>query len=454
MGTLMGTLYVDTAGSALNSGSSDSNTADLSGALAVQAANIITLDGSPNLSGVSVAGATQAAINIQGATNANRTVFWITAVDNTLKTVTVDATVTGTLAGWKIGGRYLWPSGAGVNVVEGALGLGEASAPDVLQFNNTPATKTVAYLTKRVSGSVTKGRVRVIGKSGTRPLLNVTNTASVIVGTGFTGWEFNNLEFAQNGGSGNAITINTNDLLYNVKISDTGSNGVQAQTSAGAIVMFCEITGCGVDGINCSVSGLLVFGNYIHDNVGNGITFSPGNPQGTISWNIIDTNAGRGILISGPSTTQTSHLAINNNTVYGNGDSGLEVSDADTVISMFNNIFQDNGNAAGEYNVEWVAGTAEYVGTHGYNCFYLSSGSNNVSGLTTNATEITTDPLFTNPGTGDFTLGLTSPAKAAAVPGTFLGGSIGYLDMGAVQRQEPSGAGLMVHPGMLGGMRG
>ena len=119
-----------------------------------------------------------------------------------------------------------------------------------------------------------------------------------------------------------------------------------------------------------------------------------------------------------------------------------------------NNIFSENGNAAGEFNVEWVSGAAEYVSFHGWNVFYHSGGGGgaNLSGLTVNAqvasSEFTTDPAFTNAAGGDFSIGSTSPAKATGYPGAFLGGSTGYLDIGAVQRQEAGGGG---NANILGG---
>jgi parallel beta-helix repeat protein len=170
-----------------------------------------------------------------------------------------------------------------------------------------------------------------------------------------------------------------------------------------------------------------------------------------VSANIIDTCAGKGINDSGAPTTIGHAFIIDGNTIYGCGDSGLAVADADRRIILTNNIFSENGNAAGEYNVEWVAGAAEYVGFHAWNVFYHSGGGGgaNLSGLTVNAqvasSEFTTDPAFTNAAGGDFSIGSTSPAKAAGFPGQFLGGSLGYLDIGAVQRQEAGGGG--------GGMR-
>lgn len=402
----MGIIYVDSGGdSANNSGTSDNNTADLSGSACTAASTVITLDGSPDLTGVdaTAGSATQSAINIVGATNANRTVFWITAKDNTLKTVTVDVAPTGvTTNAWKIGGRYPWPSGAGVNVVEGAMGVN--GAKDILQFNNNPASKTVTFFTARIAGTAASGFPLIRGKSGTRPRLTVTNTSNVLTITQ-SYWSIDNLEIAQTGASGVGITISTFELCTctNLKISDAGSHGIFS--SRGVRLFSSEISGVLGDGLNITGSCSMIIGNYIHDLVGDGMEFTSTSVNGDISYNIIDSCAGRGIFLNAAPGASTFIISIKNNTVYGCGNSGLEVSDIDYLVSLYNNIFQDNGDAAGEYNVEWVAGPAENTSLHGYNCFYLSSGSNNVSTstFTINSTEITTNPQFISTGRRTFT---------------------------------------------------
>lgn len=446
----MGQVYVQTTGNAANSGSSDNNTADLAGAAATSSTTTITLDGSPDLSGVATSGANQASIALANATNSNRKIFWITAVDNGAKTVTVDVAPTGVGASptaWKIGGRMVWTPAN----VEAALRAG-----DVVTFNDTPATRTTTYITARTSGTSAGGFIKVVGKSGVRPKLNVTNTSVVLTGNGFPLWWVENLELDQDGASGNVVSgFDTGCVFYNVKISDGGADGFVIGAAGNAVVN-CEITGVLGAGINTGVlNNGVIFGNYIHDNGGNAISMAGTVPAWTIAYNILDTNAGKGILLSGAASAAAHRIAILNNTIYGNGDSGLEISDADMQVLLQGNIFQDNGNAAGEFNVEWAAGAAENNSIHFYNCFYHQGGGGgaNLSGLTANATEIITDPLFTNPSGGDFSLGTTSPAKAAAFPGQLLGGNLGYLDMGAVQRQEPSsGGGILSNTAMDGGM--
>ena len=61
--------------------------------------------------------------------------------------------------------------------------------------------------------------------------------------------------------------------------------------------------------------------------------------------------------------------------------------------------------------------------------------------------DLTSDPLLVDPANGDFRLKAGSPCKATGFPGQFLGGSLGYLDMGAVQMRgfpAPIFGGLVV----------
>ena len=442
----MGTLYIDSGGSADNSGSTDTNTADLSGSACTVAASVVTLDGSPDLSGLVTSGATQSTININGATNTNTTIFWITAVDNVLKTVTVSVAPTGvTTNAWKIGGRHLLTN----NRIEAALRAGDTAI-----FNNDPAAQSASHWTFRNAGDVTSGFAKIKGKTGVRPRLNGTSTNTTVSVGGLSLCWIENLEIDQDGASGAGVTLNgTGCVAYNVKVSDAGGNGITI-SAAGVRVIGCEITGVGADGINTSGTAFII-GNYVHDVTGDGIEHSAGGAIGAIVHNIIDTCAGRGVFLSGAPTTYSHGVLIYGNTVYNCDNSGIEVTDADTVATIMNNILQDNGDAAGESNIEWAAGSAEFTSFHAWNTLYNNSGADAPIGFTANnqvsGTELTTDPLMIDPANGDFRLQVSSPAKAAGFPGQFLGGgsSIGYLDLGAVQRREVS----MAPGNMSGGLQ-
>ena len=373
-------------------------------------------------------------IYIADATNSNRKLFKITAVNNTLKTVTVDVAPTGTISNsaWGIGGQLVFDSA----VIESSLAAGWT-----LQFNDSPASKSGTFFTARASGNATDGLVRVIGKTGVRPVLTVTGANNVIVtGGGLGGWHFENLEFVQQAASGDVCNAGSSSAItfLNCKISDGGGHGFL--TSQGGRVIMCEVTGIGGDGI--LVDRGLAFGNNVHDIGGSGIRINS-NSGGQIINNTIDTCAGRGIYLAATPNNLDALFSVIGNTVYGCGDSGLQVDDADTQVALYNNIFSENGNAAGEYNVEWVAGDAQKLSHHGYNLLYHpgTGGAANALNFTPNSTEPTSDPQFTDAPNGNFSLGSSSPAKAAGYPGQLLGGSLGYMDIGAVQREEPTGGG-------------
>lgn len=432
----MSTYYVDTGGAATNSGSTDQNTANLSGTGdATVAGSVVTLTAGTDLSGVvTTAGPTQSTIYLAQATNANQKIFKISAVAGSggaTPTVTVTVAPTGvTGSNWAIGGRFVWTN---------ASLVGGLVAGDIVQFNNSPASASADLITGSAGGDGTSGPIKFIGKTGTRPVLTVSNTNQVFESTNQFNW-LENVEAVQQGASGTVLASSgADDMYYNVKISDGGGNGIGGSGS-GCRVMACEITGVGGDGIATS-NGLYICGNNIHDNTGNGITFS-GTTTIIIDGNVIDSNGGRGIVHSGATgSVSISQMAfLNGNTVYGNGNSGLEVTDKDIAFTLLNNIFAENGNAAGEYNLEWLESTAEATGIHKNNVFFHSGGGGgaNLSLVTADSTDITTDPLFTNAAGADFSLGSTSPAKAAGFPASFLGGNTNYRDIGAVQRQEPS----------------
>lgn len=448
--------YVNTGGSALNSGSTDV-TADgatgttylFSGAAGTDVGAVITLVGcTDDLSLLPLSGAAQATINLAASTVSNRKIFKITAVDNVLKTVTLDAapSLTGGTSAWKIGGQFVWTP---ANIEAGV------AAVDVVELANSPASTAADWITGRVAGS-SAGVIKVIGKTGTRPVITNTGTTQCIEGGSVASWWFENLELAQQGASGNvAQAIGTGTMFYNVKVSDGGGAAIAFGVD-GVKIIACELTGVSADGVSPVGGSCSLIGNYIHDLTGDGLEAGAMNAGRTnlISRNIFDTCSARGIYFSSSSVVANSQAIIDGNTIYGCGDSGLEVVDADYNVVLINNVFSENGNAAGEYNVEFTAGAIELIGFHGWNVFFHSGGGGgaNLSNLTVNAqvaaSEFTTDPVFTNAAGGDFSIGTASPAKATGFPGQFLGGSLGYLDIGAVQRQETGGgsAGMIVFP--------
>jgi hypothetical protein len=437
----MGTLYVDTGGNAANSGSTDTNSATLTGTSATfVSGTTVQLDSGTDLSSVVTSGASQSAINIAGATNSNRTIFWITAVSGSggaTPQVTLDVAPTGmTTNTWRIGGQYVFPGSATANVIVNALRAG-----DILQFNNTPATRTNSpYVTTAVAGDTTSGRITIRGKTGVRPVLEMTGNSQAISG-GHNNYVVSNLEL-KSSGTFAILTTTTGWLVDNVLITGTGGsstqNGITVANSS--VVSNCEISGVGGTGISASTNGegVFAFGNYIHGCGVDGITVVGTGPRSQIIGNVINGCTGRGIYASGASTAQNHYLGIISNTIYGNTLAGIEVTDLDTVVVLRNNIVMNTNTAD---IVKWAAGTAELMSSHAYNVFY-SSSTGVLNGLTTNSTEFTTDPSFSNAGSGNFAIGSSSPAAGSGFPGTLpiSGTSTGYRDIGAIQRQVTAGS--------------
>lgn len=450
----MGTLYVATTGNAANSGSTDQDAANLSGSAATAAGAVISLDGSPDLSTLVTSGATQSTINITGATNSNQTIFWITAVDNSAsKTVTVTPTPTGmTSNAWRIGGRHVLTNAR----IEAALRAG-----DTVIFNDSPAAQATTLWTSRAAGDSTSGFAKLKGKTGTRPVLSTSGVNIHAITTTHASFWVENLELKSTAGSGTGSCISmtgSNSVIKNVKMSQSRNHGVFLQTGNNLRVQDSEIVGGSIltDGINYNGTGPILIENcYIHDCPGDSIELSGNSVNATILFNILDTPAAKNLNVSGAAANQNTLIVVRGNTIYGAGSDGLFNADADQCWSIRNNVFKDNGNAGGESNVNFSAGTAELLSDHSNNIFHNTSGADAPINLTLDGTELTTDPLMGNPASGDFTIGSTSPAKGAGVPGVLgINGGTGYMDIGALQITAASSGGIGFGDGMSGGFAG
>lgn len=465
------TIYVDTGGcesgsTTLCSGTTDSATASAKGAGSTITCSAVAGPAAApgcTITGTQGAAGQIAAISVDGsqalflncATNTTQKVFFINSVDDAAGAVGTTTTPTGCTAAtsnWGIGGRMIYASANFASALR---------AGDTVQINNTPATKALAYFTSTTAGDSTTGTINLIGKSGVRPVLEVSGNNGVnVLNIANADWYISNLEFkAPTASTVPVITASgANVILDNIKISQAGtaagSHAISA-TGGGIKILRSEISS-GQDGINWSNAVGIVLGNYIHGVTGDCIEITGAGSNLSIASNVLNACGARGVYISGAATTQGHIIPVLGNTIYGAGSSGLEVADADWNVLLYNNILQENGNASGEFNVKWAAGTAQLVSTHGYNLFYHSncegsaSSTTCVSGLTANATEVAgSSASFTNAGASDFTLQSTSPAKATGFPGALLGGNTGYLDIGSLQRQESSGGGA---PPFFGGL--
>lgn len=439
----MGTCYIDTGGNANYSGSTDSNSPTYT--ITVHASYVsgatIPIQETHDLSVLTLSGAAQDSVNFTDATNTNQDIFWISAVDNVSspKTITVTVAPTGLTAGssvGNIGGRLLM---SGFTGEEAFLRAG-----DEVIINNSPASQAGTYWTCRTNGSLSGGFVKFRGKAGVRPVLNVTGSANVIDCATIDYQWFENLELDQDGASTNIFNnVGQGSVIFNCKIVDGGALGIDANED-GIRIIACEISGLTGDAIDASsFTFLQIIGCYIHDNGGHGFDSAATISRSVLIDNVIDSNSGSGISLTGAPAAANSMLVIYGNTIYGNLTHGITASDADHVAVMMNNILLDNGTTGTEYNVNWPA-SFQLSNFGDWNIFSQNGGAGgtNLNNYTAQTHDLTSNPDI---NTTTFLPSTTSPAKAAGYPGaippTGAAAITGYKDIGAVQRQEAASGG-------------
>lgn len=165
----------------------------------------------------------------------------------------------------------------------------------------------------------------------------------------------------------------------------------------------------------------------------------------------IPTCSGHNVAISLSGLTNTCHVKIYNNTLYGYGQSGggwaLDVQGSGDdhrfggTWEYVNNIVVDTNDRPYEYPT--YGDTAD---VHTNNLWYNGGDSTPASPPSWDTSPVSTDPLFTNAGAGDFSLQSSSPAKgtganlSATVTHDLLGnprtlpfdmGAIAYVTAGA-----------------------
>lgn len=163
-----------------------------------------------------------------------------------------------------------------------------------------------------------------------------------------------------------------------------------------------------------------LIGCYAHDSATGVLTTGNGS---TCLFSIVESNT-TGINVASSYATTIQNCTINGNTT---GVAGT----APWFINARNNIISGNTDGAS-------CGTASGGNLFDYNDFY-NNGTDRTN-VTAGNNDIDVDPQFTDAANGDFSIGTN--LKAAGFPGAFPGGlSTGYLDIGAVQREEAGGGG-------------
>ena len=256
------------------------------------------------------------------------------------------------------------------------------------------------------------------------------------------------------------ISTGANIALGNVESTLGGSIGINAERGSSFITISGgsvhdnggipqgDNDGIAVGGFGANSTPITISGVSIYNNVNDGIeTYSPAG--GTIAvdgrYNLIHNNGNHGWQVDGPGVQSAT---IASNVIYGNGGAGIDVAGAGTfTLSVLNNtiatstgdgIFATNGTWTAKNNLFFNNGVYEAEvpstvtsWTSDFNDFYHAAGGNFMSwsGTATtfsgwksassgDANSLSSDPLVTNAGSGNFTLTGSSPLIDA---GTNLG---------------------------------
>ena len=362
-------------------------------------------------------------------------------------TVTVAHAYAASLSGksWAIGGRRASIGSASSRLLleqtnDGVAG--DAMPGWTVRMMSGHAETTTSRLDMARNGDLTDGPITLEGEpnAATKPVITFTDNTYCVDAWG--NYQVVRGFNAVNSNQGTGFTIG-NGLCVDCKATGF-STGFSAATTS--VIVGCEADQCAI-GID-TPAGSLIVGNYVHDGSSHGIKIN-GDPwlRGMVEFNIVDSQAGRGIYSDGSSGYDNNRgLFIRNNTVYGCTSHGIEIAAASlTILVVANNVLVGNGGYGLNLSGANLAETQVYFLDR--NAYYnnTSGAINPSTNGQTNAVTLTGDP-FTNAAGGVFALNNTASAgaacRAAAYPGAFRGGlTTGYLDIGAAQHQDSGGGG-------------
>lgn len=382
----------------------------------------VTLDGSPDLSGVATDGSH--VIYLADSTAGNRNFGKITGKDDGADTVTVSDAFGTSLSGlsWAIGGVRATVFGTNsVKLLENNSNNGDMMPGWILEIQAGHTESFSSTVRTRRAGDTTDGAITIKGSSETnRPILTYTGTSIAwIVGAG-NYQRFENLEFRSttttsycfSSGSGGRYST-----FRNLKIahsSNTFSTGFFCNTDPWKIE-HCEIAYCTTTGINLT-SGI-IDKCRIHNNA-TGIDISGVTGSSSVLNCMIYSNTAVG-LDMGVINAHGSRVVVGN-VFYANAAGGIDFTDSSErmygSLIVKHNILVSN---TGGYGIEWVTVGIAELSAYGVlwdsNAYYSNtSGPSDIGtyesagiGGETNRVILTADP-FVNAAGGDFNLNLTS----------------------------------------------
>ena len=228
------------------------------------------------------------------------------------------------------------------------------------------------------------------------------------------------------------LQMGTGGQVTNVKVTNTSVSARIALSLNGisSTVTKSELISTNGAALSLAIGNQSVIGNSIHDSVTCIQTSTTDNHR--FLFNLFRNCTTSGMLLGSGSDW----LLIMYNTFVGAAaPAGTGINGSAAVQSINTTIYG---------NIFWGWTTAVNMNANvdsifsDYNDFY--NNTTDRTNVDTGVNDLALDPQFTDVSGGDFSIGAN--LKAAGFPGTFPGSSTtGYLDMGAVQRQEPAAAG-------------
>ena len=323
-------------------------------------------------------------------------------------------------------------------------------AASITPSNTGPYSHIVGYTTTRTDGG--RFTLTLSTNGGLTGLLFSNN-----------GWKIENA-LVDCASLGTSTGIRTSGLwarIRNCKVTAFSTTGINAAGSNCA-VLDCEVAN-GTAGNAIIANTCQVLRCWVHDNVAVGVSLSTGSVS-LVAWNILSNNSG---ATNDGIKNVSIQSFIHHNTVYKSGRHGIASSDVNAYVNLQcrDNLLVQNGgygiqlSAAGNPADAMYDGNAFFSNTSGTRNNMDDTATNAVDGVSpyTNTLDVilTGDP-FTNAAGNDYTLNNTAGAgaacRAAGTPGGFPGSSvIGYLDIGAVQHQDPAGSGGGTSVAIFGG---
>ncbi|HKE89846.1 MAG TPA: right-handed parallel beta-helix repeat-containing protein [Gemmatimonadales bacterium] len=157
-------------------------------------------------------------------------------------------------------------------------------------------------------------------------------------------------------------------------------------------------------GISAGGDDIWILNNYIHDNGGfndtsqintsHGIYYHVGT-RGVVANNILEHNRAKGLS----ARFTANHILVINNTVVGNGRSGMDIAESTYAWTFANNIVMNNGNVNDGVGIN-TGGSAGGTSNVEVNNIFWNNGSSGTSHWNSNATvtnNIVANPLLVNP---------------------------------------------------------